>query len=406
MNLSQKHCLWMWCLLLGATLCSACSSRPKSSQEAKTDATDTVTAATPAAAWYEGEVPFTFDYREDYPETDIRLSELADISYIPLETNDSVLLRLRGACKGNEWFLTPRHIYMHEEQQAIYVFGRDGSFVRKIDHYGGGPKEYHYISSYIVDTLHNELLIQDGDWRNARLVVYDLEGNFLRDFTHTASEIVLLNDSLLLTCRQDASQPYRVVRRSDASLIRQLPIRRHKPKDVDIEYLSYGCLTTTPRGVLMAHLDNDTIYEMGRDLTLRPRIIDQSNYHERYARILPTMETGRYLTFYILRGHNGRYKTDVPENFYIYDKKERQIYKMKDYPDNSYWRLMDDYPHIDNWGKAQNPNVSVRSRQIYAINEGNGKHGSPELLRIASTRTEDDNPILEVMTFHDVESVK
>ena len=79
---------------------------------------------------------------------------------------------------------------------------------------------------------------------------------------------------------------------------------------------------------------------------------------------------------------------------------------MKDYPDNSYWRLMDDYPHIDNWGKAQNPNVSVRSRQIYAINEGNGKHGSPELLRIASTRTEDDNPILEVMTFHDVESVK
>ena len=93
MNLSQKHCLWMWCLLLGATLCSACSSRPKSSQEAKTDATDTVTAATPAAAWYEGEVPFTFDYREDYPETDIRLSELADISYIPLETNEHPFLR-------------------------------------------------------------------------------------------------------------------------------------------------------------------------------------------------------------------------------------------------------------------------------------------------------------------------
>lgn len=396
---------WAWCLLLGVSLC-ACSSRAKRQTDMKTDTTDTAQTANTVPTWYEGEVPFTFNFRKDYPETDIRLSKLADVSYIPLETNDSVLLQLRGACKGNEWFLTSRHVYMHEEQRALYVFGRDGHFIRKIDHFGGGPGEYHYISAFAVDTLRNELWIQDGHWQHGSLLVYDLEGNFLREFSHSANEIVLLNDSLLLTCQQGASQPYRLVRRSDASLLRQLPIRRHKPKDVDVEYLSYGSLTTTPHGALLGHLDNDTIYEIGRDLALRPRIIDQSDYHERYARILPTMETGRYLTFYILRGHNGRYKTDVPENFYIYDKKERQIYKMKDYPDNPYWRLMDDYPHIDNWGKAQNPDIYVRVRQIYAINEGEGKHGSPELLRLASTLTEDDNPLLEVLTFHDVESVK
>lgn len=84
----------------------------------------------------------SFLVEENYPETNIRLSDLSDALYIPLETNDSTLLRQIGTCEGNEYLLTNDFIYAQEEQAAIYIFKRDGSLVRKIDHKGGGPGEY------------------------------------------------------------------------------------------------------------------------------------------------------------------------------------------------------------------------------------------------------------------------
>ena len=77
---------------------------------------------------------------------------------------------------------------------------------------------------------------------------------------------------------------------------------------------------------------------------------------------------------------------------------------MKDY--NDYWVLMDDYPHVTNWEKTQNTNIAVRTRYIYAVLEGEGKHGDKAINDLANSLSEDDNPILQVMIFHDVESVK
>ena len=116
----------------------------------------------------------------------------------------------------------------------------------------------------------------------------------------------------------------------------------------------------------MSNLGNDTVFEIKRDdLSVRPRIIDKSDYPTTFAQAHPTLETSRYLIFYILRSHN--YKPYVDQHFYIYDKKERQIYQMKDYDDNDYWVLMDDYPHVSNWEKTQNTNIAVRTRFIYAV---------------------------------------
>lgn len=116
------------------------------------------------------------------------------------------------------------------------------------------------------------------------------------------------------------------------------------------------------------------------------------------------METARYLMFYILCGKN--YQTSVKEQFYIYDKKECKNFQMKDYTDNSYWCLMADYPHLTNWNKAQNPNLAVRSRSAYTLKKDNGKHASPDLARILDKLTEEDNPVLQIMIFHDVDNIK
>lgn len=393
----------------------ACESGNKSTSVSIENTTET-TAVTSTTSpkeeiWYEGEIPIVFDAYKDYPITDIKLSELANIEYIPLETKDTVLIRLIGTCKGNEYLLTDKFIYFEDRQEEIYTFTREGKFVSKINRRGSGPEEYAYIGSFIADPKHNEIFIQDpysaADKRSGKTYVYNMEGNYKRHFANRAWEIANLNDSLLLNFFEfnPGGPRYSVIRKSDGSEVKKLPIRFSNSYKQDYELIQYGKLVTNPKGIFMANMGNDTIFEIMRDdLSVRPRIIDTSNYPTTNAQVHPTIETSRYLMFYILCGQN--FKSKTAQHFYIYDKKECKIYQIKDYKDNNYWVLMDDYPHVTNWVKTQNPDIAIRSRQIYAILEGNGKHGDKTINELANSLTEDDNPILQVMTFHNVENVK
>ena len=362
--------------------------------------------------WYDGEIPLIFDAYKDYPITNIKLSELADTEFIPLETNDSVLLRLIGTCKGNEYLLTNEYIYLEDRQEEIYTFTRKGKFVHKINRRGGGPEEYTFIGSFVADPKNEEIFIQDlyspgARDKRGKTLVYDMKGNYKRHFPNRAWQTVNLNDSMLLNYFEfnPGGPRYSVVRKSDGSEVKKLPIRFSKKYQEDYELLQYGRLITSPQGAFMAHLGNDTIFEIMRnDLSVRPRIIDQSNYPTINAQAHPTLETSRYLIFYILSGQN--HKSKVKQHFYIYDKKERQIYQMKDYKGNDYWVLLDDYPHVTNWSKTQNPHIAVRTRQVYAVKDQGHKYSNKEIAKLADKLTEDDNPILQVMIFHDVESVK
>ena len=355
--------------------------------------------------WYDGEKPFVFDYHKDYPVTDIKLSDMAKVTYVQLETREDVLLRLRGSCSSNETCMTDEHIYLNEEQSQLYVFTHDGKFVRCIDRQGGGPGEYLFISSYVVDTSRRNLFISDR-WRK-KLKIYDLEGNFLREHDHALSEIVSLNDSLLVGYdgKNKGKGHFMVLRKSDGALLTKLPFNLNKPYYEDIERMQYGRLTTTPKGVLMASMASDTIFEVRKDLSFLPRMVDASNYGTSLARALPTMETERYLMFYVFRAHN--MKVNLEERFYVYDKKEHQIYQMRPSKNDSYWRLLDNTPHLNNWSKSQNPNVAIRTRLVHSVDhEFVRKHGSPELNRLVREAEEDANPILEIMKFHSVDTVK
>ena len=79
---------------------------------------------------------------------------------------------------------------------------------------------------------------------------------------------------------------------------------------------------------------------------------------------------------------------------------------MTDYPGNSYWTLMDDYPHITNWSTTQNSNVAVRTRQVYALQEAEGKNGDAELKKLIETLDDDANQVLQIMLFHTVDQIK
>ena len=383
-------------------LFAGCSGKKQKTVSTKTEADIQQTET--KLSWYDGEKPFKFDEKENYPETNIKLSELAEASYIPIGTNDSTILRLLGTCNGNDYCITSEHIYSQENQQKLYIFKIDGTPIKIINKQGEGPEDYSFISSYAVDTLNKEIFIQD--MYRKRTVVYDLDGNFKRTFPNLAKEIVELNDSLLLNFFQlnPKGPRYSVIRKDDGKTVLNLPIRFNIKLPTDTwGQLAYGSLIKTPQGAFMSNLQNDTIFEIKRNLSITPRIIDISDYGTNFAQVHPTIETARYLMFYILCCHSCKPK--VQQRFYIYDKKEKQIYKMTDYSGNSYWTLMDDYPHIQNWETTQNPNIAIRTRQVDALFQAEGKHGDAKLQEIIKHLNEDDNPVLQVMTFHDVNQV-
>lgn len=376
-----------------------CSCSGKKEQQTTTEQTQAEIQVEDTPIWYDGDVPFEFNIKTDYPETDIRLSDLADIEYVPLGINDDFVMRGMMSCEGGNYSITNDRIYMLESEFNIYVFDRKGNPVRHINRKGGGPEEYAYIQSFVLDTIRQELFLLDP--HNKMICVYDTAGVFKRKFTVPSREIKTLNDSLLICYNQynPGGARYTVVNKDSGQLVKSCPIRFNVKLPHDSwGRLAYGSVMATPCGALLSNLGNDTIFEIDKTMNVRPRIIDKSDYGTNFAQIHPTIETNEYILFYILRCHT--YKPVVKQNFYVYDKRAKQIYKMKDYLDNDFFALTDNYPFITNWETTQQGNIAVKARLAYALlDEETKKHCDEKLLKIIETMDDDSNPVLIIMNF-------
>ncbi len=93
-------------------------------------------------------------------EKTIRLSHVADsIAYIPLETNDS--------CKiENIWKVVPTKDYLvimdRKTQEHVYLFTREGKFVREISAKGTAENQYAFLNDVTADPQTNTIYILDG----------------------------------------------------------------------------------------------------------------------------------------------------------------------------------------------------------------------------------------------------
>ena len=86
------------------------------------------------------------DVSKNYPEKRIRLQDIADVEYVPLETNDTVLID-----RDFEIFhVSDNYIVVANSRQGdVFVFGRDGKIKYKFNHRGGGPYEYLDVRSVV-----------------------------------------------------------------------------------------------------------------------------------------------------------------------------------------------------------------------------------------------------------------
>jgi hypothetical protein len=138
--------------------------------------------------------------------------KVKNISFIPLETNEEVLLKnpkLLSFENNSIWILS---------NQAVFRFDEKGRFVHKIDHRGQGPQEYRSLDDIAVDYENARIFCLDDDYYNPRLIQYGFDGDYIGSFKLTGNSRIEYIEENLWTASDPANIPsHYIINRYDIS---------------------------------------------------------------------------------------------------------------------------------------------------------------------------------------------
>ncbi len=107
----------------------------------------------------------------------VNVSEVfSSVDFIKLETAKEGLLSWPAEIQ-----IVDDYLIIFDGTRKIYVYTKDGKFVRQIGRFGRGPGEYVQLADVIVDKQNHLIEIYEDFTR--RILVYDFNGKFLRTNT-------------------------------------------------------------------------------------------------------------------------------------------------------------------------------------------------------------------------------
>ena len=347
---------------------------------------------------------WTFDVTKKYPTKEIYIQDIADVDYIPLETNDSILWRGREVL-----YLDDDYIVGANRNNGVYFHDGKGKALNMFNKMGQGPKEYSDMYKVQYDKKSDEIYINDM----FKYYVYDKEGNFKRSFQGIEDKLYsrieqffILNEDELI--QYNYNNHYTRVSRLTGEHLGDIKLGvadstttlRFKKNNMIFNTI-VSHFTKDKEGYIITSFPSDTTYLLTSNLQLKPigvRIPPVSS-QDVPVFLLPVKNTPRYYFMSTIKKEDS-----FPTKAYMMDKKTNQIYYLKDYFKNK------DYiglkVHLDMFGPAVLAdlpnNVCVQSLNIIKLCEAyeEGKL-SGKLKDIAANLKEDDNPVLMIIKFRE-----
>ena len=258
------------------------------------------------------------DVRKNYPEKEILLTDIADVHYLHLNTDDDDYLY-------DGWILsiTENTIVLNASTDYNLFFSKEGNPKSRFNRRGQGPEEYRNVWQLIYDEKADEVFIVDLGNDFSSILVYNSSGMYKRKIPlPQGARIFNLNelDEHSLFFSDDAI----VVKRNRLLYMgQQLPqedywIPFYRISKTDGEVLDYLELPGTqqvigayfdgrwdainlfnvpmkcPEGVLIWNAEGDTIYLYKSDKTLIPVIYQTPP--------VASLNPNEFLAFFIDRG--------------------------------------------------------------------------------------------------------
>ena len=240
---------------------------------------------------------------KSYPKKEIRLQDIANIEYIPLETTDDVLL-------GSTSFLfhvCDKYILVRDGAQGIFVFSRNGKIISHFNRRGQGDKEYIQLGAVIFDEKNEELFVKDESMKY-RFLVYSISGEYKRtvkysdDLLITGNNVCNFDDETLLVYEEyrwfsddNSEKPYLLLSKQDGSVVTtlniNLPVRYSYRQTQVIDpgggreniytSLSFPVSNSWYYGedFVITDISSDTIYRLSKDRNLTPMLVHTPSVH-------------------------------------------------------------------------------------------------------------------------------
>ncbi len=351
-----------------------------------------------------------------YPKKAIKLEDVADISYIPLETSPEILVDRNAQLV----YVSDKRIVVYNRRLGdVFIFGMDGKVVSSFNR--RGPDAYNYIRSIAYDEKNKEVFILASNPRN--IYVFTENGIFKRVLrasdTVKPTEIYNFDDQNLLIfddkqnantgpiTRIDPANPFYMLSKKEGTIVSKLNITMDKIIAKTITE-STGPNTSTAftmmsdvgnnckfgRNFILSDFSLDTIYHLKQDRTLTPIFVQQPTvFSDRPKVVTVGMYTDRFAAINILSWNimeEKRLKRSSPDlngKYLLYDFQEDQFFEL----DKDYFGVYKvDIPQnmaVD-WLLAEGLKNRLKAGRL----EG-------ELKKIATKIDEEDNPVVKLIKF-------
>lgn len=260
------------------------------------------------------------DLKQDLTiESDMKLSDIAkDIKYIKLESNvDCFIQQVR------KYSITDKYLLMYDRtQDLIFLFNREGEFLRKISRIGKGPGEYSRPNDVRISSCEKYILIHN----QKEVKRYDFEGKLLGKTPLPSWAIMVdtYNDGLigmyssyystimdnytLVTFDWEGNITGQYGKRDWDWLTEGMPMQRTKYYHFD-------------NSLIFHEYYYDTIYCLTQDKEFKPRLyFDLENNNEKLKKIEDNQEQLN------LKGFQLGGWIETPDHFFITGPYDRRLY--------------------------------------------------------------------------------
>ena len=206
----------------------------------------------------------------------VRLSDIIEsIEYIPLETTDESLIGWISSFDISNNYIVVNCM----SQNQVFLFSRDGRFIRRIGRQGQGPGEYtRGVLGVFIDEKRDRIFVTTFYYQQA-ILTYNLRGEFIGNMPTEPGRVGfqrLHNDHFLIHNSLPFGSPFAYeIRDLDFQLIAE-------SVQNDLYGIPFTGLTTMGRHTNYLFNDkihvrnmavNDTIFSIERDFSFTPRFI-------------------------------------------------------------------------------------------------------------------------------------
>jgi len=363
------------------------------------------------------------DSRKQYPEKELILTDIADVTYVVLNSDNEEYLYAGYGLRC----VTENTIVVYDTSSgAILFFSKDGSPKSRFNRMGRGPEEYLEATTILYDEISDELFVLSRAPSHSNLIlVYSSTGNFKRKisipgvdiqrFIHFDEHSLLvydqnhlywkLNDSpnthpgsihRIFYADEKYDSPYLLISKTDGAVIDiiKLPEKDFIMRTTRGVPGGSGSVIHCPTGVFLCNPGSDTVFLYNKDRSLTPVMYKTPPGSESVPKVVLNnyWDMGRYQFMELQTLDHETFP-----NYYYRDKNSGEIYRQKivlpDYKGKDFFISLYEYGNTPANGVRFNLDL-LELKQAYRENKLSGK-----LKELVATLKDDDNNVFVVVNF-------